>query len=87
MAATGQVGVSLGPIGHGTAELARMGYKQELKCVRFNLCAHYLRNLGVLTTARRDLTLLNVSHLRNDYACTVLEGVRRTEFWCLVLNH
>lgn len=27
------------------AELARMGYKQELKCVRFNLCAHYRRNL------------------------------------------
>jgi hypothetical protein len=27
------------------AELARMGYKQELKCVQFNSCAHYLRNL------------------------------------------
>jgi hypothetical protein len=27
------------------AELARMGYKQELRCFRFNLCAFNLRNL------------------------------------------
>jgi hypothetical protein len=47
-------------------ELARMGYKQELKCVQFNLSVLVFRCLQFI--ARRDMTLMQVRWSRNDYA-------------------
>ena len=50
-----------GTITGDEAELARMGYKQELKYVQFSLSIHpRLLKLWHSVTTRRDLTLLQV---------------------------
>ena len=49
-------------------ELARMGYKQELKYVQFNSIVLVFRCLQYTFTVRRDMTLMQVRWPRNDHA-------------------
>ena len=54
------------------AELARMGYKQELKYVQANSCILVSRNSRGSPTTRRDLTWFQVRlsrKLPNLYTC------------------
>jgi hypothetical protein len=68
-------------------ELARMGYKQELKCVQFSSTTLVFRCLYYILTARRDLTLMQVRWSRNDRARKVFKGTHPTELRCLVFHY
>ncbi len=67
-------------------ELARMGYRQELKFVQFNFTFSSFEAYNT-RSARRDLTLMQVRCSDDDDACAVFEGARPTELWCLVFHH